>query len=201
MIRVLVADDENLIRDGLAGLLTLEDDIEVVARASSGTETMAMAAKHRPDVALLDLQMPEPDGIECARRLAQDLPECRCVIVTSHGRPGYLKSALASGVRGFLPKTVPAQVLAQVVRTVAEGGRYVDPELAAEAIGAGESPLSPRESDVLALAAEGAPVDEIAKRAALSPGTVRNYLSMATTKLGAANRHEAVRIARGRGWI
>lgn len=201
MIRVLVADDENLIRDGLAGLLTLEDDIEVIARASSGNETLAMAAKHRPDVALLDLQMPEPDGIECARRLAQDLPECRCVIVTSHGRPGYLKSALASGVKGFLPKTVPAQVLVQVVRTVAEGGRYVDPELAAEAIGAGESPLSPRESDVLALAAEGAPVDEIATRAALSPGTVRNYLSMATTKVGAANRHEAVRIARGRGWI
>ncbi|HHV20814.1 MAG TPA: response regulator transcription factor [Propionibacterium sp.] len=201
MIRVLLADDENLIRDALAGLLSLEDDIEVVARTASGPESLAAAMKHRPDVALLDLQMPEPDGIEVARRLAVDLPECRCIIVTSHGRPGYLKSALAAGVRGFLPKTVSAATLAGVVRTVAAGGRHVDPELAAEAIGAGDSPLSPREADVLAYARDGAPVEEIATRASLSKGTVRNYLSAAVAKLGATNRHEAVRIAADRGWI
>ncbi|WP_432560528.1 response regulator transcription factor [Granulicoccus sp. GXG6511] len=201
MIRVLLADDENLIRDALAGLLSLEDDIEVVARAASGPEALAAATKHRPDVALLDLQMPEPDGIEVARLLATELPECRCIIVTSHGRPGYLKSALAAGVRGFLPKTVSAATLAGVVRTVAAGGRHVDPELAAEAIGAGDSPLSPREADVLAFARDGAPVDEIAVRASLSKGTVRNYLSAAVAKLGAVNRHEAVQIASDRGWI
>lgn len=201
MIRVLLADDENLIRDALAGLLSLEEDIEVVARAASGAEALAAAMKHRPDVALLDLQMPNPDGIAVARQLATDLPECRCIIVTSHGRPGYLKSALGAGVRGFLPKTVSAQTLAGVVRTVAAGGRHVDPELAAEAIGAGDSPLSPREADVLAYARDGAPVEEIAHRASLSKGTVRNYLSAAVAKLGATNRHEAVRIARDRGWI
>lgn len=201
MIKVLIADDENLIRDALAGLLGLEDDIEVVARAASGAEALAAAVKFGPDVALLDLQMPEPDGIETARRLATELPDCRSVIVTSHGLPGYLKTALAAGVRGFLPKTVSAQTLANVVRTVAGGGRYVDPELAAEAIGAGDSPLSPREADVLAEARDGSAVDEIAQRVSLSPGTVRNYLSVAVGKLGAANRHEAARIAAERGWI
>lgn len=201
MIRVLLADDENLIRGALAGLLALEDDIEVVAHAASGPEALAAALKHRPDVAMLDLQMPEPDGIEVARRLTIDLPQCRCIIVTSHGRPGYLKSALAAGVRGFLPKTASASTLASVVRTVAAGGRHVDPELAAEAIGAGDSPLSPREADVLAYARDGASIDEIAQRASLSKGTVRNYLSAATAKLGAANRHAAMRLAAERGWI
>lgn len=201
MIKVLIADDENLIRDALAGLLGLEDDIDVVARAASGAEALAAAAKFTPDVALLDLQMPEPDGIETARRMATELPDCRCIIVTSHGLPGYLKTALAAGVRGFLPKTVSAQTLASVVRTVADGGRYVDPQLAAEAIGAGDSPLSPREADVLAEARDGSAIDEIANRVSLSPGTVRNYLSVAAGKLGAANRHEAARIAAERGWI
>lgn len=201
MIRILLADDENLIRSALAGLLGLEDDLDVVAQASSGSEALAAAAKHRPDVALLDLQMPEPDGIEVARRLRAELPECRCVILTSHGRPGYLKTALAAGVMGFLPKTVSALDLAQAVRTVARGGRYVDPQLAAEAIGAGDSPLTARESDVLSLAAEGTPVEEIAARAHLSAGTVRNYLSAVVTKLGVANRHEAVRVAQQKGWI
>lgn len=201
MIRVLIADDENLIRDALAGLLALEDDLEVVARAASGPEALAAARKHSPDVALLDLQMPEPDGIEVARLLATELPQCRCIILTSHGRPGYLKSALSVGVKGFLPKTVSAGELAKVVRTVAGGGRHVDPQLAAEAIGTGDSPLSPREADVLTYARDGAPVDEIAQRASLSSGTVRNYLSAAAAKLGAANRHEAARIAAERGWI
>lgn len=201
MTRILVADDENLIRDAIAGLLDLEDDFEVVGRAASGDEALATALKVRPDVALLDLQLPGPDGIEVARRLATQLPDCRCIIVTSHARPGYLKSALAAGVRGFLPKTVSSRTFAEVVRSVAGGGRYVDPELAAEAISAGDSPLSPRESDVLALARDGARADEIARRVSLSTGTVRNYLAAAIAKLGAADRHDAARLAAERGWI
>ena len=201
MIRILLADDENLIRDALAGLLGLEDDIEVIAQAASGPEAVAAGRKYRPDVAVLDLQMPGLDGIKVAQQLAADVPGCRAVIVTSHGRPGYLKRALAAGVCGFLPKTVSGRVLADVVRQVHGGGRYVDPELAAEAISAGDTPLTPREADVLELAADGTPVEEIAQRAHLSPGTVRNYLSAAALKLGAANRHEAVRVARRHGWI
>jgi two-component system response regulator DesR len=201
MIRLLLADDENLIRSALAALLAMEDDLQVVAQAASGDEALAMARLHRPDVAVLDLQMPGLDGIAVAEALRADLPECASLIVTSHGRPGHLKRALAAGVRGFLPKTVSAQVLADVVRVVNGGGRYVDPELAAEAISAGDNPLTPREADVLELAAGGAPVEEIALRAALSPGTVRNYLSAAATKLGTANRHEAVQVARAHGWI
>lgn len=200
-VRVLLADDENLIRTALAQMLDLEDDLAVVAEAATGDEAVAAAVHHRVDVAVLDLQMPGPDGITVAERLATDLPGCRCVIVTSHGRPGHLKRALASGVRGFLPKTTSAATLAQVVRTVHQGGRYVDPQLAAEAISAGDSPLTPREADVLELAADGLPVEEIARRASLSPGTVRNYLSSAVTKLDAGNRHEACARARRLGWI
>jgi len=201
VIRVLLAEDETLIRDAVAAMLGLEDDIEVVAVAASGTEAVAASAKHSPDVAVLDLQMPGLDGIEVAERLQTELPSCGVVIVTSHGRPGYLKRALESGVRGFMPKTVSARVLAEVVRQVHAGGRYVDPELAASAIAAGASPLTPREADVLELAADGAPVEEIAQRAALAPGTVRNYLSSAAAKLGVSNRHEAARLARSHGWI
>ncbi|MGO1317653.1 MAG: response regulator transcription factor [Cellulomonadaceae bacterium] len=201
MIRLLVADDEKLIRHAVAALLDLQDDLTVVAQAASGAEALATALRVTPDVAVLDLQMPDLDGIEVAERLVAQLPGCATIIVTSHGRPGYLKKALAAGVRGFVPKTVSAGVLADAIRQVHGGGRYVDPELAAEAIAAGASPLTPRESDVLELAADGAPVEEIALRASLSPGTVRNYLSAAATKLGAANRHEAVRLARAQGWI
>ena len=199
--RVLLADDETLLRDALASLLGLEPALAVVAVASSGPEALALARREQPDVALLDLQMPGLDGIAVAEQLRDLVPGCASVILTSHGRPGYLKSALAAGVRGFLPKTVAAPVLVQVIATVAAGGRYVDPQLAAEAIGAGDSPLTPREADVLGRAAEGSPVEEIAQRASLSPGTVRNYLSSAVSKLGAANRHEAVHRARDRGWI
>jgi two-component system response regulator DesR len=201
VIRVLLADDENLIRTALATLLGLEDDLEVVAQAATGDEALAMARRHRPDVAVLDLQMPDLDGISVAAQLGSLVPGCAVVIVTGHGRAGHLKRALAAGVRGFLPKTVSAPVLTDVVRTVHRGGRYVDPELAAEAISAGDSPLTPREADVLELAAGGAPVEEIAARAHLSPGTVRNHLSAAAGKLGAANRHAAVEVARRHGWI
>ncbi|MFF5227734.1 DNA-binding response regulator [Dactylosporangium sp. NPDC000521] len=201
MIRVLLADDEHLIRGAIAALLSLEDDMEVVAQAATGAEAISLARALRPDVAVLDLQLPDLDGVTVATTLHAEVPACRTMIVTSHGLPGHLKRALTGGVRGFLAKTVAAEVLATVVRAVHAGGRYVDPQLAAEAISAGDSPLTAREADVLRLAGDGAPVDEIARRAALSPGTVRNYLSSAVTKTGAANRHEAVRIARGRGWI
>ena len=201
VVRVLLADDEHLIRGALAALLALEDDIQVVAEAASGPEALAMARAHRPDVAVLDLQMPEADGVTVATSLREEVPECRAMIVTSHGRPGQLKRALAAGVRGFVPKTVSAQRLAEIIRTVHAGNRYVDPELAADAISAGDSPLTAREAEVLELAADGAPIAEIAQRAALAPGTVRNYLSSAVAKLGAENRHMAVRIARSQGWL
>ncbi len=201
MIKVLLADDENLIRTALAALLALEEDLEVVAQGASGAEALAMARAHHPDVAVLDLQMPDRDGIAVAAELSATAPDCAIVIVTGHGRAGHLKRALSAGVRGFLPKTVNAAVLADVVRAVHRGGRYVDPQLAAEAISAGDNPLTPREADVLELAAGGAPIEEIAARAHLSPGTVRNHLSGAAAKLGAPNRHAAVDVARRHGWI
>lgn len=201
MIRVLLADDENLIRTALATMLALEDDIEIIAQADSGEAAVDAAKEHSPDVAVLDLQMGGIDGIEAAALVAKAVPSCAAIIVTSHGRPGYLKKALAAGVRGFLPKTTSASTLAEVVRTVHSGGRYVDPTLAAEAIGAGDSPLTPREADVLEYAADGASIAEIAQRAHLTQGTTRNYLSAAAAKLGAANRHEACAVARRYGWI
>ncbi|MGQ7298097.1 response regulator [Quadrisphaera sp. KR29] len=201
MIRVVLADDEQLIRTALATLVDLEDDVEVVGQAASGPEAVAVARQLQPDVAVLDLQMPGLDGIEVAAQLREQVPGCGVVIVTGHGRPGHLKRALATGVRGFLPKTTSAAVLASVIRTVHAGGRHVDPELAADAIAAGDSPLTPREADVLELAAGGASVEEIAVRASLSPGTVRNYLSAAVQKLGVSNRHEAVTRAQAAGWI
>ncbi|ADG80113.1 Two component transcriptional regulator, LuxR family OS=Tsukamurella paurometabola (strain ATCC 8368/ DSM / CCUG 35730 / CIP 100753 / JCM 10117 / KCTC 9821 / NBRC 16120 / NCIMB 702349 / NCTC 13040) OX=521096 GN=Tpau_3534 PE=4 SV=1 [Tsukamurella paurometabola] len=206
MIDVLLADDEHLIRTAMAALLDLEDDLHVAAEAGSGTELLARWRRRideglPPAVAVLDLQMPGMDGIDTAAELLRLTPGAGTLIVTSHGRPGYLKRALSIGVRGFLPKTAPAATLAQVIRTVHDGGRYVDPELAAEAISAGDSPLTPREADVLEFAADGASVDEIARRAHLTPGTTRNYLSSAVAKLGVANRYEATLRARERGWI
>ncbi|MDT0379736.1 response regulator transcription factor [Streptomyces sp. DSM 42041] len=200
-IRVLLADDEHLIRGALAALLALEDDLSVVAEAASGPEALAMARAHSPDVAVLDLQMPGADGVAVAASLRTDAPGCGTMIVTGHGRPGHLKRALEAGVRGFVPKTVSAQRLAEIIRTVHAGSRYIDPELAADAISSGDSPLTAREAELLELAADGAPVAEIAARARLAQGTVRNYLSAATAKLGAENRHAAVRAARERGWL
>lgn len=201
MIRLLLADDENVVRTALAQLLDLEPDLEVVAEAPDGARAVAAALDAVPDVAVLDLQLPDRDGIDVAREIGERLPDCASVILTSHGRPGHLKRALGEGVSGFLPKTTSAETLAEVVRTVHAGGRHVDPDLAAEAIAAGDSPLTPRESDVLEAAAGGAPVEAIAARVHLSPGTVRNYLSSASAKLGVGNRHEAVAKARQLGWI
>lgn len=201
MIRVVLADDEHLIREALVSLLELADGIEIVGQAASGDEALAVMRAVSPDVAVLDLQMPGPSGIEVAAAMAQELPGCATVIVTSHGLPGHLKHALIVGVRGFVPKTVSGARLAEIIRTVHAGGRHVDPELAADAIAAGESPLTAREADVLIAAGDGAPVEEIAARVSLSSGTVRSYLSQAIGKLHASTRHEAVRTARERGWI
>lgn len=210
-IRIVIADDETLIREALEAILSLQADINVVAVAASGTEAIVQIERHRPDVAVLDLLMPGADGIEVAAAISDSsrsshssqrtLQETKCLILTSHARPGYLKRALAAGVRGFVPKTTPAARLTEIIRRLHAGQRYVDPELSAEAIAAGDSPLTPREADVLELAADGAPVEEIARRAHLSPGTVRNYLSAAALKLSAPNRHAAAEIARSKGWI
>ena len=210
-IRIVVADDATVIREALEAILSLQADIDVVAVAASGTEAIVQLERHRPDVAVLDLLMPGADGIEVAAAISDSsrsshssqrtLQETKCLILTSHARPGYLKRALAAGVRGFVPKTTPAARLTEIIRRLHAGQRYVDPELSAEAIAAGDSPLTPREADVLELAADGAPVEEIARRAHLSPGTVRNYLSAAALKLSAPNRHAAAEIARSKGWI
>lgn len=206
MIQVLLADDETLIRDAMATMLDLEEDLEVAASVGSGEELLAVwrsrAESGEPvGVAVIDLQMTGIDGVETAAGILELTPGAGTLIVTSHGRPGYLKRALTSGVRGFLPKTAPSATLAQVIRTVHAGGRFVDPELAAEAISTGESVLTAREADVLEYAADGASVEQIAGRAHLTPGTTRNYLSSAMAKLGVSNRYEAVLKARERGWI
>ncbi|MER6784380.1 response regulator transcription factor [Streptomyces sp. NPDC000658] len=200
-IRVLLADDEHLIRGALASLLAHSDDLTVVAEAATGLEAVSMARAHRPDVAVLDLQIPGHDGIEVARTLHNELDGCRTMILTSYGRPGHLKSALEAGVRGFLPKTVSAHDLANIIRTVHAGRRYIASELGADAISCGDCPLTPREADVLSLAADGASIVRIAEQVGLSPGTVRNHISSAVSKLGADNRHEAARTAQQHGWI
>lgn len=197
MIRVLLADDEHLIRAALATLLSLEPDIEVVAQVAKGKEVAAAVAEHRPDVVVLDIEMPDMDGLTVAEGLRDQL----VLILTSFGRPGYLRRALAAGVRGFLPKDSSAEELATAIRKVHGGGRYLDPDLAASAMMAGDSPLTARERDVLALAAKGAAVPEIAGSLHLSEGTVRNYLSSAINKLGATNRITAIRTAQEMGWI
>jgi two-component system, NarL family, response regulator DesR len=206
VIPVFLADDETLIRAAMATMLGLEPDLEVVAHVGSGAELVAAWRRRAEDgepvaVAVIDLQMPGIDGIDTAVELLRITPGAGTLIVTSHGRPGYLKRALAAGVRGFLPKTTSAATLAEVIRSVHNGGRYVDPELAAEAISAGDTVLTAREADVLEFAVDGASVEDIARRAHLSPGTTRNYLSSAMTKLGVSNRYEAALKAREKGWI
>lgn len=200
-LRVILVDDENLIRSALATMLSLEDDLDVRGEAATVADGVRLAQSAQPDVAVLDLQLPDGDGLGLAARIAEVSPATRCLLVTSHSRPGYLKRALAQGVLGFLPKTTSADQLARAVRSVASGRRAIDPELAAETISSGDSPLTPRESDVLEYAADGAAIEQIARRAHLAEGTVRNYLSSAQAKLQAANRHEAVALARRQGWI
>jgi two-component system response regulator DesR len=200
-IRVLIAEDEELIREALAGLLERESDIEVVATAADGRQAVERALASRPDVAVVDLQMPVMDGIGVVAELGRVLPACAGVILTGHGRPHVLRQALSSGARGFLAKGAPGTALADVVRRVHEGHRYVDPILAADALTAPPSPLTPRESEVLTVAREDRPIRDVARTVFLSPGTVRNYLAAITQKLGAESRSEAYRIARDNGWI
>lgn len=201
MIRILIAEDQSMVRGALAALLAFEPDLEVVAQVSSGDEVLAAAAETQPDVALLDIEMPGIDGIEAAARLRTTLPECKILIVTTFGRPAYLRRAMEAGASGFLVKDAPAERLANAIRRAATGERIVDPELAAAALQDRESPLTSREREVLEAGTSGAPVSEIAQRLHLSEGTVRNYLSTAIGKTGARNRTEAWRIARDRGWL
>ncbi|ESP95590.1 two-component system NarL family response regulator DesR (plasmid) [Streptomyces sp. GBA 94-10 4N24] len=200
-IRVLLADDEKLILGALSALLATEDDLEVVGETAGGVQAVEMAKNLLPDVCVLDLSMPDRGGISVVRDLQVAQPSIPCVIVTSHTAPGYLASVMAAGARGFVPKTTPARELAAIIRTVHRGARYIDPVVAADAIAAGDSPLTRREADILALSADGAPIDMVAQRAALSSGTVRNYLSKIAGKLKSANRHEAAYVARRQGWI
>ncbi|MEV6754247.1 response regulator transcription factor [Streptomyces sp. NPDC051214] len=200
-IRVLLADDEKMILGALSALLAAEDDLEVVGEAAGGVEAAEMARALVPDVCVLDLSMPDKGGISVIRELRHARPSVRCVVVTSHTAPGHLASALSAGAWGFVPKTTSAKALAVIIRAVHRGTRYVDPEMAAKAMSAGKSPLTRRETDILALSADGAPIDTVARRAVLSQGTVRNYLSKIAGKLQAANRHEAAHVARQKGWI
>ena len=201
MIRVLLADDEDLIRVALAALLALEPDLDVVAQASDGRAAVDAALAHRPDVAVVDLGMPALDGLEVTTELATALPSCAVVILTGRGRPPHLQPALAAGAKGFLPKGSPGGALADVIRRVHAGSRYVDPALAADALTAPECPLTPRELEVLRLADHDTPVTVIARRTHLSPGTVRNYLAAVVTKLGVTSRTEAIRTAHDNGWL
>jgi two-component system response regulator DesR len=197
----MIAEDQAMVRQALVALLGLESDIEVVAQAGTGDEALAMARKHQPEVAVLDIEMPGRSGIEVARQLRQDDFAGQVVIVTTFGRPGYLRAAMAAGASGFLLKDAPAAQLADAIRRVAKGERVVDPALAAAALADGESPLTSREAEVLTAAAGHDAITEIAVRLHLSSGTVRNHLSAAMHKLGARNRAEAVQMAQRKGWL
>ena len=201
MIRVLLAEDQAMVRGALAALLTLEGDIEIVAEVGRGDEVVPAALSSRPEVALLDIELPGVSGITAAAALHAQLPACRIIILTTFGRPGYLRQAMQSGVVGFLLKDAPSAQLATAIRRVVAGERVVDPKLALAALSEGESPLTEREREVLAAAAGGASIAEIAAALFLSEGTVRNYLSVAIQKLGAHNRIEAARTAEQKGWL
>jgi two-component system response regulator DesR len=201
MIRVVIAEDQSLVLGALAALLDLEEDIEVVGRATDGAGALALVLSIRPDVLVSDIEMPGLSGIDVAARLKAEGSPTRVLIVTTFGRPGYLRRALDAGVRGYLLKDGPSAVLASAVRTIVAGGRAIAPELAETIWDGIPDPLTERERAVLRLAAEGRSNRDIAASLDLSPGTVRNYLSEAAQKLGGANRIEAARIARANGWL
>lgn len=201
MIRLVIADDQALVRGALAALLGLEADIEVVAEVGRGDEVSAAVVLNKADVALLDVEMPGLDGIAAAAQLRTAAPDCRVLMVTTFGRPGYLRRAMQAGAGGFVVKDTPARQLADAVRKVAAGLRVVDPALAVESMTAGESPLTERETDVLRAAGNGGTVADIAAASFLSEGTVRNYLSSSMGKTGARTRANAVHIAEENGWL
>ena len=200
-IRLLLADDQALVRGALASLLDLEADMEVVAEVGRGDEVVEAALRHTPDVALLDVEMPGLDGIAATAALRRAAPGVKVLIVTTFGRPGYLRRALEVGASGFVVKDTPARQLAEMVRRIHAGLRVVDPDLAADSLAGGESPLTPRETEVLRAARRGGSVADIAKEVVLSEGTVRNHLSSAIGKTLARNRADAVRIAEESGWL
>jgi two-component system response regulator DesR len=201
MIRVLIADDQHLVRGALGALLNLEEDIEVVGEVGAGEQVLDAVQRLRPDVAMLDIEMPNVDGLTVAAQLRDAALDVRVLIVTTFGRPGYLRRAMDSGALGFVVKDAPAEQLADAVRRVAKGERVVDPQLAVSTLTSGDSPLTGRERDVLDVARTGATAGEIAERLFLSEGTVRNYLSSAIAKTGTRNRVEAVRFAEEQGWL
>ena len=201
MIRLLLADDQALVRGALAALLDLEGDLEVVAEVGRGDEVVPAAIRHEADVALLDVEMPALDGIAATAALRRAMPSCRVLVVTTFGRPGYLRRAVEAGASGFVVKDTPARQLADAVRRVHAGLRVLDPALAEESLVSGASPLSARETEVLRAARLGGTVAELAAAVHLSEGTVRNHLSAAIGKTGARNRADAVRIAEQQGWL
>ena len=200
-IRVMIAEDQTMVRGALAALLSLEEDVEIVAEASRGDEVIPTALDALPDVALLDIEMPGGDGLSAAAALKKKLSSCRVIILTTFGRAGYLRRAMQSGAVGFLLKDAPASELASAIRRVVAGERVVDPGLAVAALSEGDNPLTDRERDVLAASADGATIDDVATKLYLSEGTVRNYLSTAIKKLGARNRVEAAHVAEEKGWL
>jgi two-component system response regulator DesR len=200
-VRVLLAEDQAMVRGALSALLSLEEDIEIVAEASRGDDVLPAALDALPDVALLDIEMPGGDGLSAATALKERLPSCRVIILTTFGRSGYLKRAMESGALGFLLKDAPASELSSAIRRVMEGERVVDPALAASALSERGNPLTDRERDVLFASADGATIGDVAAKLYLSEGTVRNYLSTAIKKLGVRNRVEAARLAERKGWL
>lgn len=201
MIRVLIAEDMHLIRGALVALLSLEDGMEVVAELERGDQIVPAALRTRPDVAVLDIDLPGLDGLSAAEQLHEQVPGCQSLVLTGLSQPGNLLRALQVHVRGFIVKDAPAATLADGIRRVAKGERVVDPDLVAAALETGTSPLTPRESDVLRAASDGASTDQIGASLHLAPATVRNYLSNAIAKAGGRNRIDAIRIARNAGWI
>jgi two-component system response regulator DesR len=201
MITLLLAEDQTMFRGAMATLLSLEPDLEVVVQLGRGDEVPGAAEAFHPDVALLDIEMPGMDGLEAARALRTRVPQTKVVILTTFGRPGYLHSAIDAGVAGFLLKDAPVTELAVVIRRVAAGERVVDPSLALAALSEGASPLTPRETEILAASRSHGTIAEMAKGLHLSPGTVRNHLSAAIQKLGARTRAEALQIAESKGWL
>jgi two-component system, NarL family, response regulator DesR len=201
VIRILLAEDQHVVRGALVALLELEADLTVVAQTGRGDEVLPAALAHRPDVAVLDVDMPGLDGLAAAAQLHESLPECRALILTGYGKPGHLRRALAAQVAGFLLKTAPPDQLVAAIRTVAAGQRVLDPELALTAWDLADNPLTPREIEVLRLTGGGAEAPEIAAQLFLTAGTVRNHLTAIVAKLSARNRTDAVRIAQEAGWL
>lgn len=200
-VRVLLAEDQAMVRGALSALLALEEDIEIVAEVARGDEVVPAALEARPDVALLDIEMPGGDGLGAASDLRQKLPSCHVIILTTFGRAGYLRRAMESGAAGFLLKDAPASDLASAIRKTMKGERVVDPVFATTALSTGDNPLTGRERQVLAASTDGATIEDVARKLYLSEGTVRNYLSTAIKKLGTRNRVEASRLAESRGWL